>query len=103
MVLRHYWEIRFPSDRLERVCIVYFFESVFDEPPTDYHLHLHLIPRTRKMVGSKHPSDAAAWNILKLTKSKEFPNEYQTKDRGNNLYEAEVVALMTCLKLHLDP
>jgi len=103
MALRHYWAVHFPNDQLERVYSVYFFESVYDEPPTKYHLHLHLIPRTRKMVGKKHPSDIAAWKIRELVKSRGFPKGYQTKDRGNDMYEEEVVALMTCLKLHLDP
>lgn len=42
--LRSYWSFRFESDPIQRVYVVYFFESFFNSPPTEYHLHIHLIP-----------------------------------------------------------
>jgi hypothetical protein len=41
-LLTGYWEEHFSDDPLPRVHVVYFFESAFDQPPTDFHLHFHL-------------------------------------------------------------
>lgn len=106
--LTDYWSKRFPSDRLERVYIVYFFESVFDEPPTKYHLHLHLIPRTKRLgknkLGKGKPSHNAAWKIPELSFNAWFPTEYRIKDKTTreDINEEEVGALMTFLKCHLE-
>lgn len=52
-VLKHYWTHQFPDDPIERVYVVYMFESPFSEPqpkPEDnFHLHIHVIPRTKKL------------------------------------------------------
>ena len=47
-VLTRYWLHQFPADRVERVYIVYMFESEFIDPlpKEQFHLHIHLIPRT---------------------------------------------------------
>src|SRR5215831_1791213 len=48
--LTSYWQANFPCDPLERMYIVYYFESVFDEPKhEDFHLHIHLIPRPQRL------------------------------------------------------
>lgn len=50
-VLTQYWSNRFPNDPVERVYVIYMFESEFAEPlhePEErFHLHIHLIPRTK--------------------------------------------------------
>lgn len=48
-LLTGYWEEHFSDDPIHRVHVVYFFESAFDQPPTEFHLHVHLIPRTKQL------------------------------------------------------
>ena len=68
-----------------------------------YHLHIHLIPRSKKL-GQKNPSEKAAWKIYTLAPSWDgFPGEYRlrTKESKENdivEHKEEVVALMTYLK-----
>lgn len=102
--LRDYWKAHFPSDRIERVYIVYFFESYWDDPKNcKYHLHIHLIPRTRKMVGNGRPSKWAAWFTPYLVYQDWFPPQYQIWDKSRKKHEneKEVVKLMKYLKSHL--
>ena len=48
--LQAYWQEHFSNDPIKRVYMVYFYESVYDEPtPTSFHLHMHLIPRTQRL------------------------------------------------------
>ena len=97
MGLRQYWTIQFPKDPIERLYVVYFFES------EGYHLHIHPIPRTKKL-GQENPSEKAAWKIYTLAPCwKGFPREYRLRakeSKENNILEhkEEVVALMTHLK-----
>jgi len=74
--LDNYWKEKFPHDPIERVYIVYFFESAFGKQPEEWHLHIHLIPRTKKL-GRNNPADVAAWKMGKLTNERWFPNEYR--------------------------
>ena len=50
-VLTQFWTNQFPADPVERVYVIYMFESEFAEPlgrPEErFHLHIHLIPRTK--------------------------------------------------------
>ncbi len=99
--LRHCWPDRF-ADLIERVYVVYFFESAYDDPPTDFHMHIHMIPRSRKMgegkSGSETPSAVAAWKTSCLASQPWFPDAYRTR---NGAREEEVRELMDCLNLHL--
>jgi len=114
IALRQYWAIRFRDDLIQRVYLVYFFES------TGYHLHIHLVPRTKKFYELeaegcsvlKEKKDCPllfaplnkykfiAWNICRINKHKKFPQRYQTK-KGNKKSEKEVEALMTYLRGYL--
>jgi len=91
IALRQYWSIHIPEDPIERVYVVYFFESVFDEPKRElYHLHIHLIPRTKKFADSlrltkKDVSEIVGWNIHTLQAMKgelAIPSKYQVKGEG---------------------
>ena len=84
--LGSYWKICF-NDRLERVYVLYFFESFYDRPiPTKFHLHIHLIPRPKSFdpllreyskLNSGEKSSINVWGIPKLTKYKDlFPEKY---------------------------
>ena len=75
--LRAYWKEYFPADPIKRVYVVYFFEGVFDSKPTDYHLHIHLIPRTKAMdillreeLEGEKITTIIAWKIYRLTTDK---------------------------------
>lgn len=102
IALRSYWSTAFPKDPIERVYVVYFFEGVFDRPkPQPYHLHIHLIPRTKKFAHALRTEDGStinAWDIYTLRKGKPaegmkapfmFPSKYQVKKKddqnANNL------------------
>ncbi len=75
--LKSYWKKEWPQDELDRLYVTYFFDSVFDNNPTKYHLHIHLIPRTRRMRSliSKEGS-INCWKIYKISKMDNFPEEY---------------------------
>ncbi len=79
-------------DVLERLYIVYFFESAGVEP---YHLHIHLIPRYASIEGGLQ-----AWNMPVATKSARFPDRYR---RSNPAYSDEVNQLMSFLRGRLEP
>ncbi len=52
-ILTQYWSHQFPDDPVERVYVIYMFESEFREPPPkpeeEFHLHIHVIPRTMEL------------------------------------------------------
>jgi galactose-1-phosphate uridylyltransferase len=53
--LRQYWSIRFESDLIQRVYVTYFHDSVFgnsnlDHQSQEWHMHMHLIPRTMRLA-----------------------------------------------------
>lgn len=90
--LKKYWEKEWPEDRFDRLYVTYFFDSVFDNNPTPYHLHIHLIPRTKRMRSliSKGGS-INCWEIYKISKMDDFPEEYFR-------YEERVEKLMNDLR-----
>ena len=102
IALRQYWSIRFPDDPIERVYVVYFFESVFDKPkPTEFHLHIHLIPRAKSLDPLLRKADGStiiAWNIHKLGKRRDFPQQYRYWTKKGGLRRKEVEKLMTYLR-----
>ena len=72
-------ELKEEEDPVERVYISYLFESVFDWPPTKFHLHLHLIPRFQSfgsLLRKTPRSSIDAYQIATLTKRAEFPDRY---------------------------
>lgn len=98
--LRGYWTTHFNNDPLERVYVVYFFESVYDKPePEKFHLHIHLIPRPKSfdpllrecVPNSVNKSSINAWKIYTLAKYQNFPPKY-VKNKEN------VTALMYYLR-----
>jgi diadenosine tetraphosphate (Ap4A) HIT family hydrolase len=103
--LQKYWKDNFPEDQIKRVYIVYFFESVFDSKSTNYHLHIHLIPRTKAMdiflreEVEEGQTSIVAWNIYKLMtkKRKEMHSLGYSKDN-----DVVVRKLMEFLKKELD-
>ena len=75
--LKRYWEKKWPEDQLDRLYVTYFFDSVFDNSPTEYHLHIHLIPRTRRMRSLiSEEGSINCWKIYKIAKLDGFPEEY---------------------------
>jgi diadenosine tetraphosphate (Ap4A) HIT family hydrolase len=101
--LRDYWNEKFPNDPIKRVYLVYFFESVFSKTEEEWHMHIHLIPRTRELgTDRRHeykPWEVAAWKIAQLSDKFWFPPQYRIRDRNGQLInEGEVVALMEYLK-----
>ena len=94
LALRSYWEAQFPADKVKRVYVVYFYESIYNEPtPTGFHLHIHLIPRTERLGKllrecQQSPSDPKikhssifAWGIYRVTRHCDFPDEYRYNRR----------------------
>ena len=113
VALREYWREHFPNDPIRRVYVVYFYESVYDEPkPTSFHLHIHLIPRAQRLDGLlrecrrsgsspiTYSSTIVAWNIYKVTKCKDFPSEYRY-NRSNDEDKEKVSSLMDYLRSRL--
>ena len=70
IALEKYWGKWFSSDQTQRIYIVYYFESVFDERPSNFHMHIHLIPRTETMrpLLNMKSGDVNAWKIYKISK-----------------------------------
>ena len=104
-VLRLYWSEIYPDDPIERLYIIYFFESRF-VPSEHEHLHCHLIPRTRKLgknnKGDYKPWDVAAWKIAELPNQSYFPDEYRIRDKsGHKINTEKVIALVQYLREHL--
>lgn len=94
VALRQYWSIEF-DDPIERVYTLYFHEGVFDKEPSPYHLHLHLVPRTRRLDPLLRAcGEILAWDIYKISKLAAFPHEYR-RDAGRAEH------LMTFLKTAL--
>ena len=99
LALRQYWSIRFDADPIERVYVVYFLEGVFAKPnPSPYHLHVHLIPRTRRFdpllrKDNGSTSTIIAWNIYQLVECQDFPEEYRIKG-VNKQYTENLMAYL---------
>ena len=105
-LLTEYWQENFKNDPVERVYVVYVFESVFDEPPSKFHLHIHLIPRfmsldpllrecPQRRTDPRYPSTINAWTIPFITSREQFPRQYRTE-------QAHVKALMRWLRSRLE-
>jgi hypothetical protein len=69
MVLTRYWSHQFPDDPVQRVYVVYMFESEFMEPPPQptekFHLHVHVISRTLELGQHgrlRFTKDGKTWN-----------------------------------------
>jgi len=67
-----------------RVYIIYFWETPFSPSCAclQWHMHIHLFPRTRAMVGRDDPTVFAAWEFMKLIKRASFPPDYRVSN-GN--------------------
>jgi len=77
-------ELKEEEDPVERVYITYLFESVFDWPPTKFHLHLHLIPRFQslgRLLRATPRSSIDAYQIATLTKKPDFPFKYLMSEK----------------------
>jgi len=97
MALCEYWSIHFPKDPIEKLYVVCFHES------EEYHIHIHLIPRSKEL-GGEDPTKYMAWKTFERTKKDRFPQQYRImiKDQcGNWIKDKKVVALMTYLKGYL--
>jgi len=85
------------------VYVVHFFESVFDRPPPPpYHLHIHLIPRTKNLAQGLRSGDGSTidvWSIHKLRRELgmacALPPEYEVKGKQGQQNAAN---LMTYLR-----
>jgi diadenosine tetraphosphate (Ap4A) HIT family hydrolase len=110
LALRQYWAIKFPTDPVRRVYVVYFFESAFEKSCDKYHLHIHLIPRTErfsslsirieKTQGIEKVEDGVlliAWNIHQLRQHHDFTPMYQIREE-NEKNKRKVEALMNYLR-----
>lgn len=107
LALRRYWACRFEKDPIKRVYVVYFFES------TGYHLHIHLIPRTKRFrslsirvpktqgISKTEECRLIAWNIHKLSEHQDFPSEYRIREE-NEENRQKVEALTTYLRDYLS-
>ena len=95
--LKNHWKKEWPEDRLDRVYVTYFFESVFDNNPTEYHLHIHLIPRTLKMRSLVSTEGSInCWEIYRISKMDGFPEEYlRYTERVDKLMDALRENLLT--------
>jgi diadenosine tetraphosphate (Ap4A) HIT family hydrolase len=89
--LRQYWKNNFFvedfEDRIERIYVACYSECFDnDKPSLSPHLHLHIIPRTKRMSeltkcdGSKY----WAWNIPQIFSHPGFPEKYIIKDIPDN-------------------
>ena len=78
--LRRYWSRSFRPDRIEQVYFAFFYESRFDRPDPlarpgkKYHVHTHVIPRTRHMgnllrENQDGTSMINAWQVWRLNKA----------------------------------
>ena len=75
IVLKKYWDEQFRNDEFWKIYVVSFSES------KGYHLHFHLIPRTKKFSGS-FSSCKPAWETPKMTICwDDFPEEYRIRCR----------------------
>jgi len=90
--LKACWKEMWPEDRFDRLYVTYFFESVFGNKPNEYHPHIHLIPRTKKMRAliSKE-GNINCWEIYNISRMDGFPEEYLR-------YEERVERLMSALE-----
>jgi hypothetical protein len=102
--LRHYWSIIFSDDPIEKVYLAYFLEGDSDRPePSKWHLHIHLIPRTKEMGGLlrtySEDGNINAWMIHCLKNDKENGNIFWLRYRERN--DEDVNNLMIYLRCFL--
>jgi len=70
----------FSEDNVERIYVIYLFESPFDKPPGKHHLHIHLIPRFASLAPLLKDfcfPDINAWNIYQLTGERKYSSWWQ--------------------------
>lgn len=86
--LRRYFH-RVHADPLERVYLVYFYESAF-EPDCAYHMHCHLIPRTQTM-----PLEGRGWGAPRAATLPAFPPRYAP---SSDTWTSDVAAVMHAVR-----
>jgi hypothetical protein len=103
--LRAYWRLQYPSDPVEKVYVVYFFESPNEDPPPNerFHLHIHVIPRFKSLdhflrCQPTGPTWPDGWEVAKLTKAGKVSEPYQ---RTSPMWEKRAESLMSFLKHEL--
>lgn len=103
--LRQYWSSAFADDPIQRVYVVYFHESVFGKvesthPSQEWHLHIHLIPRTVRLgqLLRRYSCNGSirAWSMPEIVKLSEgdVPSEYKKNNENMS-------ALVAHLRSHL--
>jgi diadenosine tetraphosphate (Ap4A) HIT family hydrolase len=70
VALCEYWSIHFPKDPFEKLYVVCIHES------EEYHIHIHLIPRTNEL-GGEDPTEKMAWKTFERTNKEGFPPGYR--------------------------
>ena len=88
--LRAYWVEHHKEDPIERVYVVYFFESAHEWPPSKYHLHVHLIARPQSLRGLQSNGESlTGWRLCDVKKHSSFPLRYRpTQHSVSNLMDA---------------
>ncbi len=88
--LQKYWQRVFPDDPIKRMYIVHFHEGVFgnvdgNEPADDWHFHIHLIPRTKRIGSLLRTYDPAggirAWSMPEVSRHPDFPVQYKLDNK----------------------
>jgi hypothetical protein len=106
--LTQYWKTEYPGDKIERVYVVYFFESAFKYPQESnpFHLHIHIIPRFQSLntdEGLRTTKDDVTWvdgwKIATLAKNHKIPERYT---HCSPMWQPRVSKLMECLRLELS-
>ena len=109
-LLTQYWKHQFPKDPIERVYIVYFFESAFETPAVaeTFHLHIHLIPRFESLnvSGALHREEdgkswADGWWVPCLRQRGTIPEPYAHTTPKE--WESRATALMDYLRQAVGP
>ena len=105
--LTQYWHLQYPEDPVQRVYVVYFFESEFRKPQEKepYHLHIHVIPRFRSLDTSERlrkteneVSWVDGWITPTISPKNCVPEPYQ---RQSAEWETRVTNVVTYLRHEL--
>jgi diadenosine tetraphosphate (Ap4A) HIT family hydrolase len=101
--LSQYWRLRYPSDPVERVYVVYFFESEFESPPMarPYHLHIHIIPRFKSFDTKERLRRTAddtswvdGWRTPTLSLQRVVPHDYARESAHWHMRAEELVGYL---------
>lgn len=99
--LRQTWPKLQPDDPIERVYVTLFFESALEVTDDYWHIHFHVVPRT-KSIGEEEPTaeeeklgikDHKGWYIIRHTAHKPDATKLDDKD---------ITTLMNMLRENLD-